>query len=894
MSSCSSYVSQTYAPPNATTFTYNLDFTGLENGSLITINVVAGDRPNKFTVREGLVTIRDSGWLGSATYPGPWINYPFSNPSTLTFPPITYDITKNYSIIVDVGPADPDPENQLVDNFEFGVQCLPVSCIENSYDIVLIFDESGSVTQIGFNQMMDAAKDLISKLNDVLSDTDPGYKVGLVEFATNSSILLELTSSYSTIINALDSNVWSTGVTNMHLGLDNGLSVLTNQSTARNVPKKVVLYTDGNPSNPSSATTSANTIKNTLYNGTYPIEIIAVGIGNSINYTYLQDNIASSPDLVFSAATFSELQALNDIILGSICEDLIDETPTPTPTRTPTATMTRTPTATMTRTPTATMTRTPTATMTRTPTPTITPTSTMTITPTATITRTPTATMTRTPTSTVTPTATMTRTPTATITPSQTITPTPTITPTNTPTQTPESTPTSTPTITPTSTLTPTPTPTPTPLFGNVVQFKDCDDGDFVFRFGGPSMEDLTIDSTYFISGGTDFVGCATVVENQSSGPIYSSGGVIFTEVGNCSHVLCPRTNIRSAQMAKCSDGSIFYAKVDGDVAFVGAAYVYEGECYQFIEFSGPGGPYLDAPDFIDCLSCIIPTSPSPTPTPSPTPIDPTPLPLCPIEIYCFNTTIDYLIQFNGNYILSQDLYNERPVYINEGIGVIYFNGSEWCLSEGNIPGIEDCVLQGSSSCPSICPDISANLLTEGECPTPTPTPTECGNFNFNAYFDCDFEPQSTPIVNIILQNTIPQSPLIFNEPVVNECEGKLVEFEVNSFVPETVQVFLNDPIEPIEYNISVSGQKTFEVINQTFDCPYVKVLQECNTFNEYYTSSSLIFNGDIIPVGKVISVIINGENKCVTYLRDDFNISPNSNVNEIIGVTDTCIDCEL
>ena len=167
--------------------------------------------------------------------------------------------------------------------------------------------------------------------------------------------------------------------------------------------------------------------------------------------------------------------------------ELINSTPTFTPTRTPTPTFTATSTHTPTRTPTPTYTATPTPSSTSTHTPTRTATPSYTPTPTFTDTRTYTPTFTATPTSTdtrtftpsitmtetftiftrtVTPTATPTRTATDTYTPTPTFTYTPTHTPTRTATpsitETTMFTATSTPTFTPTRTMTNTYTATST------------------------------------------------------------------------------------------------------------------------------------------------------------------------------------------------------------------------------------------------------------------------------------------------------------------------------------------------------------------------------------------------------------------------------------------------
>jgi hypothetical protein len=157
--------------------------------------------------------------------------------------------------------------------------------------------------------------------------------------------------------------------------------------------------------------------------------------------------------------------------------ELIQATPTPTPTNT--VTPTQTPTPTNTQTPTLTPTNTVTPTQTLTPTNTITPTQTAT----------PTNTITPTQTATQTPTQTATQTPTQTATPSTTATV--GLTPTATETQTP------TPTNTPTNTETPTPTPS------NVPVIFDADYVVFKYNFEITSGSDLDNLTTLYVNGDT-------------------------------------------------------------------------------------------------------------------------------------------------------------------------------------------------------------------------------------------------------------------------------------------------------------------------------------------------------------------------------------------------------
>ena len=600
------------------------------------------------------------------------------------------------------------------------------------------------------------------------------------------------------------------------------------------------------------------------------------------------------------------------------CIEGLTPTPTPTntatPTETPTQTSTPTVTPTSTPTPTATIGLTPTATETQTQTPTETPTQTQTptetstqtptqtatntATPTNTTTQTPTETPTQTATNTATPTNTTTQTPTNTATQTQTPTntATQTQTPTNTATQTQTPTNTSTQTQTPTntSTQTPTQTQTPSPTNSIVIQFQDCTNGSNIFRFGGPSIPTV-IGDVYCITNSIEFEGCATIVSGFTSGTLYNSVGVTFTKVPTCADSSCPRTALTAALLTKCSDGSVLYANVNEDTAFVGAAYLYNGECYSFVEFSGPGGPDFGDPDFDDCSFCVPTSTPTNTPQPTPTntpTVSPSPS-ACAFTDFCFYTTLPSFSGYNGNYE-SAGTYNSRIYYSGDGItsAVIYHTGSFWCLSD-TLGGT--CLLRGSNPCNSQCPDISANDFSGGICPTPTPTAVDCSIFNFNAYFDCDWEPLPTPTpsvacddVNFIIDSIgVTPTPT----PSGNFCSGVGIDFSLSGFTSTTPTVTLT-PSVTLTRTVSIEGSVTFEMLDETFSCVSAKVLTDCGSGEEFYTTDSLSFLGTPVLIGMTMFVQVNGVNRCVIYSRDDQNLSSNSTLGAIVQIYSSCEYC--
>jgi len=518
-------------------------------------------------------------------------------------------------------------------------------------------------------------------------------------------------------------------------------------------------------------------------------------------------------------------------------------------------------------------------------------------TPTPTNTETPTPTQTETPTQTPTNTETPTQTQTPTNTSTQTPTNTPTPTNTETPTQTQTATNTETPTQTPTNTETPTLTPTVTPTTGYIIQFVDCTNSLNIFRFINVGST-LNVGTTYLITNSNDFTGCATVVALDNSGPIHDGLSVIFTQTVGCGDNACPRASNRAALLYKCADQTIFYANVEEDTAYPGAAYLYDGECYGFVEFSGPGGPDLGNPDFNSCSACV--STPTPTPTPYSTPTQTPTVSLtpsaCEYTDFCFTTSLASLSGYSGNYV-STGVYNSKNYFVGNGIiiGVIYFNGVSWCLANGSSPG-GACLLKGASPCISQCPDISANDFVGGVCPTPTPTPINCDIFDFNAYFDCDWNPIPTPTPSIGCDNVnfavnsfgVTPTPT----PTGDFCSDTGMIFSIVGTTPVITPSPTNTPTLTITKTVNVQGQGTFLILDESFSCVPVKVLLDCNSGVEYYVCGSLVYNGIQMVKDMTFLANINGSRACVTYIEDRNNISSNAVVYEVIQPYGGCSLC--
>ena len=617
------------------------------------------------------------------------------------------------------------------------------------------------------------------------------------------------------------------------------------------------------------------------------------------------------------------------------------ETPTQTPSETPTQTPTLSPgaspstTPTQTPTPTQTTTETPTPTPTETPTPTITDTPTQTPTPTITDTptQTPTPTITDTPTQTPTPTITdtPTQTPTPTITDTPTNTPTPTVTPTEpydvylfedccdptnqfrvqnvpgslnvgqvwsintvgfigcatvisysatgplynggiftgpyvncnscgscpspTPTQTPTNTPTptQTPTNTPTPTQTPTNTPTPSITPTNSVCSCLLVDSNLVNVATGntnPSLNNIVVIEYTDCSGNPQ-------TYNQTAAILF----YLCTQSGVIDNVSFWSDNVQYTSTTPLTNG---WNPITIGSTYYSIGYMTYGTC------SGD------------------PCGPTATPTPTPTV---TPSPGSCSSTYCLRTTLPSLSGYSGNYTQGS-IYNTKYTYSGDGVstGVIYYTGDRWCLST-SLGGT--CLLEGAYPCYSECPDISANLFSSGPCPTPTPSPVNCDIFNFNAYFDCDWEPIPTPTPSVpcdVVNFDVTSMVLTPTPTPTSDCNTG-VSFSICSYNNTTPTPTLT-PTITLTKTCDVQGQVSFVMLDETFSCVSVKVLVDCTSGVEYYVTDSLVYNGVPVVTGMTMSAVINGSNLCVTYDRDDSNISSNSNLTSINQLYSICGNC--
>lgn len=125
---CGSTISDTYLPTTNTVQTHCMNLSSATNGSTISIQYTAYDRPNRFNIYDDSNNlVVSSQWVGADnTYAGPWGGAgSLADADGSGYMTFTYNSSKTYSLKVDVGPSNPnaEPPNPS-DGWSVTVSCL--------------------------------------------------------------------------------------------------------------------------------------------------------------------------------------------------------------------------------------------------------------------------------------------------------------------------------------------------------------------------------------------------------------------------------------------------------------------------------------------------------------------------------------------------------------------------------------------------------------------------------------------------------------------------------------------------------------------------------------------------------------------------------------------------
>ena len=184
------------------------------------------------------------------------------------------------------------------------------SCSTSILDLIIILDASGSIGPADFNLAVQAAEDIVSKLN-------VGPNTVRVGYFTYDNTVRPITTLVSTdqdkakLIQLIQNTVYTGGATATGDALEFAARIFNSYPRAQ-APKIVTLFTDGASNTGRPVVAEATKLKD------LQVDIFAIGIGTGINQQELED-VASIPTSKYKklitdyASLFNEVNAITNV-----------------------------------------------------------------------------------------------------------------------------------------------------------------------------------------------------------------------------------------------------------------------------------------------------------------------------------------------------------------------------------------------------------------------------------------------------------------------------------------------------------------------------------------------------------------------------------------------------
>ncbi|MFI0608936.1 MAG: VWA domain-containing protein [Anaerolineae bacterium] len=190
--------------------------------------------------------------------------------------------------------AAPDP----VERFQLATVQLRVSGAcplgDGRLDVVLIIDESGSMSGSTIAAAQNAALAFLGELNP------KGVQISVVSFDTSATVLQPLTNDLRGVVRAVG-RLSAGGQTNYVDALEKGRQELVGPASRPGVPRVAVMMTDGKPTSTDGLDDAAAALKAT------GATVYTIGLGTTINDDILKNTVSSRRDLYYAAPTDAQL-----------------------------------------------------------------------------------------------------------------------------------------------------------------------------------------------------------------------------------------------------------------------------------------------------------------------------------------------------------------------------------------------------------------------------------------------------------------------------------------------------------------------------------------------------------------------------------------------------------
>lgn len=191
---------------------------------------------------------------------------------------------------------------------EFELEGFTVGGLGNA-DVMLVLDESGSISATEFTQLKQFATNLVNGLTVGPDDT----RVGLVMFASDSRLVLPPHDGKSQVLATINGITQANGATCIGCGL-NEASTTLDAYPRSGASRFIVVVTDGQNTDSGDNSSPAAHLAAAIAAAQNDSTVIAVGIGNGVDTAEL-DAIASDISGQQTAFTTPDFDSLDDLIV---------------------------------------------------------------------------------------------------------------------------------------------------------------------------------------------------------------------------------------------------------------------------------------------------------------------------------------------------------------------------------------------------------------------------------------------------------------------------------------------------------------------------------------------------------------------------------------------------
>lgn len=214
---------------------------------------------------------------------------------------VTFSYDKNQTLKVTAEDMDTHVRKQILIRENERVTIKPK---QMPVDFVLLLDTSGSMEGTPMSEAKKACYALVDEIIDLSV-----HRLGLVTFANKSYLAYSLGNNQNDLRNRI-ANLSADGGTNMFPAFREAESAL--KSSTNN--KVIIMVSDGQPFDPNETLIKARNLEK------QGIKIIAIGVGNYINKTFLRDLAGSG--LYYTISNMNELENTFRTAIPAIMEKI--------------------------------------------------------------------------------------------------------------------------------------------------------------------------------------------------------------------------------------------------------------------------------------------------------------------------------------------------------------------------------------------------------------------------------------------------------------------------------------------------------------------------------------------------------------------------------------------